>query len=149
MATKKQTQVFDFVKKFIKEKRYAPSQEEIRRHFGFASKSTANYYLKKLEEEGLLDKKEYKSRAIDIRKNEPLIQIPLLGLITAGQPLTIFENRETIAVPKNRVPSSGEVYALKVAGDSMVDENINDGDIVLIKQQSVAENGQKVVALVD
>ena len=147
--TQKQKKVFDFIKKFIKEKKYAPSQEEIRRHFGLASKSTANYYLKKLEEGGFLDKKEYKSRAIDIRKNEPLIQVPLMGLITAGQPLTIFENRETIAVPKNRVPSFGEIYALKVVGDSMIDENINNGDVILVKQQSVAENGQKVVALVD
>jgi len=149
MLTKKQKQILDYIKKFIKKQGYSPSYEEMKKYFRLASKSTVSYYLKKLEENGYLDKKEYKSRAINICKNEPLIQIPLFGLITAGQPLTIFENKETIAVPKSRVPSFGEIYALRVVGDSMIDENINDGDIVLVKHQTTAENGQKIVALID
>jgi len=147
--TKKQKQVLNFIKSFIKKERYSPSYEEIRKYFKFSSKSTVDYYLKKLEEEGYLNRQEYKSRTINIREKESLVQIPLRGIITAGQPLTIFDAMETIAVPKSRIPSSGEVCALKVSGDSMIEENINDGDIILVKQQNVAENGQKIVALID
>ncbi len=91
-----------------------------------------------------------KARAISIPAKEFLVKIPLLGTIAAGQPLTLFDvAKETISVPKSRIPSSSEVYALRVIGNSMIEENINDGDIVLVKHQATAENGQKVVALID
>src|SRR3989338_3735793 len=78
-----------------------------------------------------------------------MVKIPLLGTIAAGQPIEAIENKETIAVPKSLISSSAEVYALRVIGESMIDENINDGDVVLVRQQETAENGQKVVALID
>ena len=78
-----------------------------------------------------------------------LVKIPLLGTIAAGQPIEAIQIKEMIAVPKSKIPASSEVYALRVVGSSMVDENINDGDIVLVKQQETAKNGQKVVALID
>jgi len=78
-----------------------------------------------------------------------MVNIPLLGLISAGQPIEAIEDKEIIAVSQNKLPRSGEFYALRVVGNSMLDENIHDGDIILVKQQSVAENGQKVVALID
>jgi len=78
-----------------------------------------------------------------------MVNIPLLGAIAAGQPIEAIQNKEAIAVPKSKLPHSGEFDALRVIGNSMIDENINDGDLVLVKQQDTAENGQKVVALID
>jgi len=149
MLTKRQKQVFDFITSYRKKRGYSPSLEEMRKHFKLASVSTAHFHVKKLQELGLLEKQYNKPRSIDIYENEAMINIPLLGLIAAGQPIEAIQNKETIAVPQNKLPRSGEFYALRVIGNSMIDENINDGDIILVKQQNVAENGQKVVALID
>lgn len=149
MPTKRQKQVFDFITSYHKKRRYSPSLEEIQKHFKLASVSTAHFHVKKLQNLGLLEKKHNKPRSIDIYENDKMVNIPLLGLIAAGQPIEAIQNKETIAVPQNKLPRSGEFYALRVLGNSMIDENINDGDIVLVKQQSIAENGQKVVALID
>lgn len=149
MLTKRQKQVLDYITSFRKKRGYSPALEEIQRHFKLASVSTAHFHIKKLYDLGLLEKKHNKPRSIDIYENEKMVNIPLLGLIAAGQPIEATQNKETIAVPQNKLSRSGEFYALRVLGNSMVDENINDGDIVLVKQQSVAENGQKVVALIN
>jgi len=149
MITKRQKQVLDYITSYHKKRGYSPVLEEIRKHFRLASVSTAHFHIKKLEELGLLEKQYNKPRSIDIYENEKMVNIPLLGLIAAGQPIEAIQNKETIAVPQNKLPRSGEFYALRVLGNSMTDENINDGDIVLVKQQSIAENGQKIVALID
>ena len=149
MITKRQKQVLDYITSYRKKRGYSPSLEEIRKHFKLASVSTAHFHIKKLEGLGLLEKQYNKPRSIDIYENDKMVNIPLLGIIAAGQPIEAIQNKETIAVPQNKLPRSGEFYALRVLGNSMIDENINDGDIVLVKQQSVAENGQKVVALID
>ena len=149
MITKKQKEVLDFVKRYSKSKDYAPSLEEIQKKFKFASVSTAHYYISKLKKAGSLEKLENRARSISISKKEPLVKIPLLGVIAAGQPIEAIENKESIVVPKNKLPRATEVYALRVQGDSMIDENINDGDTILIKKQNVAENGEKVVALLN
>lgn len=149
MITKRQKQVLDYITSYRKKRGYSPALEEIRKHFKLASVSTAHFHVKKLEKLGLLEKQFNKPRSIDIYENDKMVNIPLLGLIAAGQPIEAIQNKETIAVPQNKLPRSGEFYALRVLGNSMIDENINDGDIVLVKQQSIAENGQKVVALID
>lgn len=149
MFTKRRKQVFDFITSYHKKWGYSPSLEEIRKHFKLASVSTAHFHVKKLQDLGLLEKQYNKPRSIDVYEKEKMVNIPLLGLIAAGQPIEAIQDKETIAVPQSRIPRSGEFYALRVIGNSMIDENINDGDIVLVKQQSVAENGQKVVALID
>ncbi len=149
MITKRQKQVLDYITSYHKKRGYSPALEEIRKHFKLASVSTAHFHIKKLEGLGLLEKQYNKPRSIDIYENDKMVNIPLLGLIAAGQPIEAIQNKETIAVPQNKLPRSGEFYALRVLGNSMIDENINDGDIVLVKQQSIAENGQKVVALID
>lgn len=152
MLTIRQKQIFDYVKKYIERKDYAPSFEDIRKHFRLASRSTVHYHIEALEAKGYLNKLGSRARAIEIiTKNNPsvLVNVPLLGTIAAGQPIEAIENKETIAVPKDKLPRSGEIYALRVAGDSMIDENINNGDIILVKHQETAENGQKVVALID
>ena len=150
MFTKRQKQVLDFIEKYKIKKRYAPSLEEIRKQFKLASVSTAYFHVKKLEDLGYLNRQKNKPRGINVYKKERMVKVPILGMIAAGQPIEAIENREeTIAIPKNRLPRNGEIYALRVVGNSMIDENIDDGDIILVKQQSIAENGQKVVALIN
>jgi site-specific DNA-methyltransferase (adenine-specific) len=149
MLTKRQKQILDFVKLKIKKKGYAPSLEEIGKHFKLSSVATVHEHIENLQEKGYLKKEENQPRAIDISTNEIMVTIPLLGTIAAGQPIEAIQNKEMIAIPKSKLPRSAEVYALRVVGNSMIDENINDGDIVLVKYQNVAENGQKVVALID
>lgn len=149
MLTKRQKEVFDYITKYHNKRGYAPSLEEIQNKFGYASVSTAHFHVRKLQDAGYLSRHENKPRSISISEREPMVQIPLLGMIAAGQPIEAIEDKEYIAVSQSRVPRSGDIFALRVFGNSMIDENINDGDVVLVKQQSVAENGQKVVALVD
>ena len=149
MLTKRQKQVLDFITGYRKRKGYAPVLEEIRKKFKLASVSTAHFHVSKLRDLGYLAKEENKPRSIDVLKREGMVKIPLLGTIAAGQPIEAIQDKEMIAVPKNKIPASSEVYALRVMGSSMIDENINDGDIVLVKQQTTADNGQKVVALID
>ena len=149
MITKRQKQVLDFITDYQRRKGYAPTLEEIRRHFKLASVSTAHFHVKKLQDLGLLEKQHNKPRSIDVYENEKMVNIPLLGLIAAGQPIEAVEDKEIIAVPQSKLPRSGEFYGLRVIGNSMIDENIHDGDVILVRQQSIAENGQKVVALID
>jgi len=149
MLTKKQKGVLDFIEKYRIRKEYAPSLHEIREHFKLSSVSTAHYYVSRLHDLGYLSKKNKKPRAIYIQTKERLVNIPLLGLIAAGQPIEAIQNKETIAVPQSKLLRTGEFFALRVAGNSMIDENIKDGDIVLVRKQNTAHNGQKIVALID
>ena len=148
--TKRQKETLDFIKAYREKKGYAPSLEEIKKHLGLSSVSTAHHHVKALKDLGYLGKEDNQPRAINVYQSEQMIQIPLLGLIAAGQPIEAIEGKEIIAVPRNQLPRSLEnIYALKVVGDSMIDENINDGDVVLVKHQSTARDGEKVVALID
>ena len=149
MVTKRQKQVLDFITDYRGRKGYAPSLDEIRKKLKLSSVSTAHFHVVKLRDLGYLSKEENKPRSIEALGRETMVKIPLLGTIAAGQPIEAIQVKETIAIPKSKIPSSSEVYALRVVGSSMIDENINDGDIVLVKQQETAENGQKVVALID
>jgi SOS regulatory protein LexA len=149
MLTKRQKQVLDFIQGYQKKKRYSPSLEEIGKYFKLSSVATVHEHLRNLEKKGYLDKPENKPRSIQVIKNEQMVKVPLLGIIAAGQPIEAIQEKETIAVPKNKISTNSPVYALRVSGNSMIEENIHDGDIVLVKQQATAENGQKVVALID
>ncbi len=149
MITKKQKKVLDYIISFQNKRKYSPALQEICKHFKLASVSTAHFHIKKLQDLGLLEKEYNKPRSICLYENEKMVNMPLLGLISAGQPIEAMENKETIAVPQSKLSPFGEFYALRVSGNSMIDENINDGDIILVKQQNTAENGQKVVALID
>lgn len=147
--TKRQKEVLKFITAYQRRKDYAPSLEEIRQHFKLASVSTAHFHISHLRDLGYLAKEENTPRGIDAVGQEEMVTIPLLGAIAAGQPIEAVQENDQIAVPKHKLPTSGEVYALRVIGDSMVEENINNGDIVLVRHQTTAENGQKVVALID
>ncbi len=149
MLTKRQKQILDFIQLFTKKNIYSPSLEEIKKHFRLKSVSNIHQHIDAIKNKGYLDGEKNRKRGLEIVKAEKMIKIPLLGTIAAGQPIEAIQNKETIAVSQNKLPRSGEFYALRVLGNSMIDENINDGDIVLVKQQKTAENGQKVVALID
>src|SRR3989344_3715773 len=150
MLTPRQKQVLDFVPSYTKKRGFATSLEDIRKRLRLSSVSNIHQHIETLRKKGYLEKQKNQRRSIEISKPERLVKVPLLGTIAAGEPIHIFEEqRETIAVPKSKIPYSSEVYALRVVGSSMIDENINDGDVVLVRQQETAENGQKVVALID
>lgn len=149
MLTKRQKQVLDFIRTFKEKKGYSPSLEEIEKYLRLSSVSTAHYHVKSLEDQGYLKKTENSPRSIEVFEDEMVVQVPILGRIAAGQPILAVENREIIAVPKNKISASSNIYALRVVGNSMIEENINDGDIILVRKQETAVNGQKVVALVD
>lgn len=149
MITKRQKQVLDFINSYSKKCGFAPSLEEIKKQLKLRSVSTIHQHIGALEAKGYLQKQKNQPRGVEVTKSEKMVSIPLLGKIAAGQPIEAITERETIAIPQSKLPPSGEFFALRIVGNSMVDENINDGDIVLVKQQGIADNGQKVVALID
>jgi len=150
MITKRQKEVLDFVAKYQKNKGYAPSLEEICKKFKLASVSTAHFHISKLRDAGYLIKEENKPRAIDATKREEIVKIPIVGTIAAGQPIEAIEvPSETITVSKNEIGKFGNHYALRVQGNSMINDGIFDGDIVVIRKQETADNGQTVVAIID
>jgi len=150
MLTKRQKQVLDFIKSFTDKKGFAPSLEEITKHLRLSSVSTAHFHVSKLEKEGFIKREKNGPRAIKIKEEkEKLVKIPLVGTIAAGEPIEAIEDRETIKIPKSQLSKSGEHYALRVQGNSMIDEGIFDGDIVVIRKQPDAENGETIVALIN
>ncbi len=150
MLTKKQKRVLDFISSYYRKNGYAPSLEEIRKRFKLASVSTAHFHVKRLGDNGFLIKEENHPRAIPTNKIIQTIEIPLLGTIAAGQPIEAVEFfEETITIPKNEISTSFKHYALRVQGNSMIDEGIFDGDVVVIREQKTADNGQTVVAIID
>ncbi len=118
-----------------------------RKRLKLASVSTIHFHISKLKEGGYLGKTENKARAISVASKEPMIKIPFLGIIAAGEPIEAIRQDEFIAVPKNILPSTGNLYDLRVSGNSMIDENIQDGDVVLVKQQNVAEKRRATIVL--
>lgn len=150
MVSKRQKEVFDFVKSFINKKKYSPSLEEIRDHFGLASVSTAHHHIKKLQESGLLLKEYNRPRGVSTTEEREIIEIPLVGTIAAGQPIEAIEvPGQTVTLSRTEVGKFGNFYALKVVGNSMIDEGIYDGDTVVLRKQEYADNGQTVVAIID
>jgi DNA adenine methylase len=150
MITQRQTQTLNFIKKYRKKNGFAPSLEEIKKHLKLSSVSTAHHHVKKLEEAGLLYKEENQPRGFAPKNELKSIEIPVVGVIAAGQPIEAIEVAgETISLSQGEIPSSFKHYALKVQGDSMVDEGIFDGDVVVIREQKSADNGQTVVAIID
>lgn len=149
--TKKQKQVFDFIKTYISENGISPTIEEVRKELKLKAVSTVHEHINSLEEKGYISKSENSARSLSLMKEiKSIVEIPVLGNIAAGQPIEAIENREDfISLVDPSIQNSKDYYALRVVGESMIDEGIFDGDIVVIKKQSVAENGQTVVAIID
>jgi len=149
--TKKQKQVFDFIKTYISENGISPTIEEIRKELKLKAVSTIHEHINSLEAKGYISKSENSARSLSLIKEiKSVVEIPILGNIATGQPIEAIENREDfISLVDTSIQNSKDYYALRVTGESMIDEGIFDGDIVVIKKQSVAENGQTVVAIID
>ena len=150
-VTRRQREILDFIAGQLDAKGYAPSFEEIARQFGFHSLATVHEHLTNLERKGYIRRAHNESRAIEIippKGQTGATELPLLGLVAAGQPIEAISGNDTIAVPDELVPRRGRSYVLKVRGDSMIDEHIKDGDFVVVQERNQADSGQTVVALV-
>ncbi|HKJ68827.1 MAG TPA: transcriptional repressor LexA [bacterium] len=149
--TKKQKSILDFIKGYLSENEIAPTYEEIADYFGYRSKGTVHKHITNLEKKGLIKKHWNRSRCLQVLDPDPdrdPSELPLLGRVAAGEPIEAIENREEISVPPDMI-GNGDHYVLQVAGESMIDENIQDGDYVIVKPRAEAHNGEMVVALIN
>jgi repressor LexA len=148
--TKRQKQILDFITQFIQSYDYAPSYREIAEHFGLSSTATIHEHIKSLEDKGLISSSHNVARSLEVLNYRfgKAIELPLAGLITAGEPIEAIETPETIAVPRDLIKDENS-YVLKVKGESMIEEGILDGDYVIVERKYYPQNGDVVVALLD
>lgn len=147
--TPKQKHVLDFIVEYTAQNGYAPSLEEIGHKLSLAI-STVHQHVTALKTKGYLKREDNQPRGMSLlEKTADATEIPLLGIIAAGSPIEPIENPEPIKVPKALVAKHGNFYALKVQGDSMIDDGIWDGDVVVVKHQQTADNGDTVVAITE
>jgi len=152
--TKRQREVLDFVDQFILHKGYSPSIEEIGAGVGLSSPATVHTHLKNLEAKKLIRRGSNRSRAVEIvrptRKGarRRVVALPLLGRVAAGEPIEAVEVREMVEVPEE-FTRGRETFVLRVQGDSMIDEQIRDGDLVIVERRESADRGETVVALIN
>lgn len=148
--TKRQREIYEFVREFLDENGYAPSLEEIAANFGLSSVATVHEHLENLQSKGFLRRDPNRSRAVELVRSgvRTAVDLPLLGRVAAGQPLEALTDDETISVPEDLL-GRGETFALKVQGDSMIDEHIADGDFVIVERRDSARDGERVIALID
>lgn len=149
--TPKQKKVLDFISSFVNKKGYSPSLEEIASYSKLKAISTVHQHVEALRDKGYLRKEENQPRGIlPIEKDATTIDVPLMGTIAAGEPIEAIEYQaETLTITRNQLGKVGNLYALRVRGNSMIDEGIFDRDIVIIRQQKIADNGQTVVAIIN
>lgn len=145
--TPKQKRALDFINRFTVKNGYSPSLQEIADHLK-KSISTVQHFVEELQDKGYLQKKENVARGIRAIE-ESKSQIFRLGYIVAGNPIDPIENPEPIDVPSSLLKASGNYYALQVKGDSMIEDNILDGDTIIIKYQQIAQNGDRVIAVTE
>lgn len=149
--TKRQKEILDYLAAFIEEHGYAPSFEEIAEAFSYSSLATVHEHLSNLERKGYIRKSYNESRSLELvsrQSTQAAIELPLLGSVAAGLPIEAIESHETLAVPPDMVRRKKDNYVLRVEGNSMIEEQIRDGDYIVVQSQEVAEDGQMVVALV-
>lgn len=145
--TRRQRQILDYIKEFIETQRHSPSLEEIGGHFGLTSLATVHKHLSNLEEKGLIRRRRNRGRSIEVTEWEGAPdELPFLGYIAAGEPIEVFESEESVSIPTANA-SLRRTYVLRVKGDSMIDEHIQDGDYVIVEDRDTADNGDTVVAL--
>src|ERR1044071_860924 len=152
-VTAKQRRIYEFIRRYIDSNQEAPTIAEIGRQFQMRSSASVHAVLTALEREDLIKRIPNVSRGIQIVQKEggggdDDNEIPLLGTVAAGQPIEAILSHDTVSVPKD-LQGHGRTFALRVRGESMIDENIQDGDIIIVASQKTAENGQVVVALID
>ena len=155
--TRRQEEILTYVKEYIVSHGYPPTVREIGKDLGVSSPATIHTHLNKLVEKGFIKKDSSKNRAIELlvenefdKKEEDVIDVPLLGKITAGSPIEAIEMPdEYFSLPAYLVPNNKDVFTLKVSGTSMINVGILDDDIVIVQRQNTARNGEIVVAMTD
>jgi|SRR3989338_4938815 len=148
--TKKQKDILDFITEYIATHDYSPSYQEIAEYFGLSSRATVYQHIQSLEDKGYVKAPDRKARSLEIveaySRLRPSLELPLVGLITAGEPIEAVEERETVSVPSDLIRSMN-AFVLKVRGDSMIEDGILDGDYVIAERDFYPSNGDVVVAL--
>ena len=146
--TKRQREIYEYLKDHIRSQGYAPSIAEIGKEFDLSSPATVHKHLSHLEEKGLIRKQQNLSRAIEVvPESVNALSYPLMGEIAAGKPLEALDQNEVVEL----LPDGGDkdVFVLRVKGNSMIEDHIQSGDYVIVEKRNVAENGETVVALID
>ena len=151
--TKRQRQIMDYITEFNNRHGYAPSLREIGDHFGLNSPATIHAHIDNLKKKGMINTGHNEARSIEIMPVDAnwirALELPLAGLITAGEPIEAIEEKETIGVPADFVRDAANSYVLRVRGESMIDEGILDGDYVIVERNPSPSNGDVVVALLN
>jgi len=150
--TKRQREILSFLSDYNESNGYAPSFEEIASQFNYNSLATVHEHLSNLERKGYIKRSYNESRAIEILPSEiyqRAVELPLLGTVAAGAPIEAISAGETMAVPDGFLRKSGSHYVLRVRGESMIEEQIRDGDFVVINDRQAADNGEMVIAMLE
>lgn len=148
--TQRQKEILEFVTEYIKENETSPSFNEIKDKFGLSALSTVHEHITELVDKGYLRRDERKERGLYLpAKRQQYIEVPLVGSIACGQPIEAIEMPNEYIKVAREESLRGNIYALKAKGESMVEDGILDGDIIIIKKQESAENGDTVVAIID
>ncbi len=149
--TARQKRVLDFIRRYLEAHQEPPTIAEIGKEFGMTSSASAHHVVTILEREGFIRRIPNVSRGIELVEQEQAKatnEIPLLGIVAAGNPIEAILNYETVSVPRDMM-HEGRMFALRVRGDSMIDEQIRENDIIVLQAKQTAENGQTVVALIN
>jgi len=151
--TKRQSEILRYIEGFLRFRGYSPSFCEIAEEFGYRSVATVHEHIANLQEKGYIRKEASRSRSIEMIERDFIVSattLPLLGNVAAGVPIEVISESEQVAVPDDMITGSpSEHYVLRVQGDSMIDEQIRDGDHVIVQARQTAHNGEMVIALVD
>jgi repressor LexA len=149
--TKRQREILDFIESFIQTHGFSPSFEEIAEFFGYRSLATVHEHLSNLERKGYIRRNYNESRSVEpVQSRQPVaVPLRLLGRVAAGAPIEALEEDETVSVPEDMLTGRGPHFVLRVHGDSMIDDQIRDGDCVIVEQRQAAEDGEMVIALID
>ncbi len=149
-VTRRQKQILDFLTGYRDQHGYSPSIEEIRDHLGLSAVSTVHRHLENMVAEGLITREKHRTRSAAPRpdgEGAVSVEVPLLGMVAAGSPIEAYPVPETVSLPEDLV-RGGESYALRVRGDSMIEDGILEGDTIIVERRDTARDGEVVVALV-
>jgi repressor LexA len=149
--TKRQREILDYLDEFIQQHGYAPSLEEIGHRFSLSSLATVHKHLTNLQEKGFIRRAWNRSRSVElvpVHVGSRSLELPLMGYVAAGEPIEAITSTETIGVPEHFI-GKRDTYVLRVKGNSMIDEQIRDGDYVIVEDRKTAQNGEMVIALLN
>lgn len=153
--TLRQSYILQAIKKLVAKNGYPPTVREIGEEAHLSSPATIHFHLKKLEEKGYIKKGDNKNRTLEIlvpneylQEKENVVEVPLLGKVTAGNPIEAIETPdEYFSLPTNLITTKNDIFTLRVSGESMINVGIYDGDILIVERRNTARNGETVVAM--